>query len=149
MVKVECAQEEAELLTNTLQALEAGLKEKYGAEAVGLIGFPLRVEGLSTAALREALTGAIRDFGDVRLLHDRLKGAYIALLIDAGAFGMEVAHLAAEMMENGVRTVIAAKADAVCAAENVIEVCPDTAADRLRAAGFAAEDVRVAAEVAE
>ena len=47
------------------------------------------------------------------------------------------------LMENGVRTVLAARADAQTDAEKTVAVCSDTAADRLRAAGFTADDVRL------
>ena len=142
VICVDKAQEEAELLGKLLLKLQEGLEAKFGAQNVGLIGFPAKTEGMSAEALREALVGVMRDFGDMRLLHDALKGAHIALLVEAGEHSEKMAVLAAEMMENGVRTVIAANKDVQ--AENTVEVCEDTAADRLRAAGFTAQDVRMA-----
>lgn len=142
VVFVEHADDETALLHAMLTAIQEGLQEKFGAETTGLIGFPLRTDGMNAQALRDALLGAMRDFGDMRILHDTLKGAYIALLADAGEYSDRVAVLAAEMMENGVRTVIAAHRDVKTA--EAVEVCADTAQDRLKAAGFAAQDVRLA-----
>ena len=142
VICVENAQEETALLGTLLLKLREGLKEKFGAQSVGLIGFPAKTEGMDAQALREVLVGVMRDFGDMRLLHDALKGAHIALMVEAGEYSDKMAVLAAEMMENGVRTVIAAGKDVQ--AENTVAVCADTAADRLRAAGFAAQDVRMA-----
>ena len=102
---------------------------------------------MNAEALKEALMGALRDFGDVRLLHDQLKGAYIALLIDAGALGGKMARLAKEMMENGVHTAIAADADAQNIEEKlVVTVCTDSVVDKLRAAGVEADEILVFAE---
>ena len=141
VVCVENAQDETVLLRAMVARLQESLQEKYGAETAKLIGFPVETEGLNAEALREELLGVMRNFGDMRLLHDALKGAYIALLIDAGAMGERIAALAEEMMENGVRTAIAASKDAQT--DKAIEVCGDTAQERLCAAGFAAQNVKM------
>ena len=64
-----------------LGAMQAEMDRRFGPEVTGLLSFPYA----GAAPEADALERVLRDFADVRLLHDKLKGAHI--LVTASARG--------------------------------------------------------------
>lgn len=133
--KVDSVQDAARRL---LSGLKAEMESRYGAEVVGLLSFPNEVK--EDAAGREALMAVLRDFADVRLLHDQLKGAHILCTMAAPGKGEAEFALAQEMKPFGVRTVLRVEQKPERAAPaQVLHTGPKDFAQALRAAGFAVE----------
>lgn len=129
-----------------LTALEGEMRARYGADVAGLMDFPAQeaVAGMEPEALEEALMRVLRDFADLRLVHDRLKGARVVCLVEAQAGVEEIYALAARMRECGVFTALAAEAAPEAApAEQVMRLDAGTLEQALREAGFAANNLRM------
>ena len=130
-------QDPAGALRRILGALQAGLTQRYGEQTSGLfcIPSPEEAEKMDEDALRGALRDALTGFGDMRLLHDALKNAHIALLVEAERAQEQDVQYARSMVENGVRALIAAaRGDAP--AELRLDACPDELEAVLRSAGL-------------
>lgn len=130
-------QDPAGALRRILGALQAGLTQRYGEQTSGLfcIPSPEEAEKMDEDALRGALRDALTGFGDMRLLHDALKNAHIALLVEAERAQEKDVQYARSMVENGVRALIAAaRGDAP--AELRLDACPDELEAVLRSAGL-------------
>ncbi|MGI5885734.1 MAG: hypothetical protein ACOX83_12345, partial [Candidatus Spyradocola sp.] len=127
-----------------LSALRAQMEERYGAEVAGLLSFPYAGE-----ATEGALERVLRDFADVRLLHDKLKGAHILLTAAARDGAVEpLCALCARLAGPSVRAALAV--DAVPAGTAVFAARGGTAgvAEALRREGYAASRVILAEPLA-
>jgi hypothetical protein len=141
------AKDAPEAMRALLAELEAAMKARYGAEVADLMAFPAReaAQGMDAPALEEALMRVLRDFADLCLVHDRLKGARVICLIEAEGCQDALYALALKMKDCGVRTALAcAQMPAAAPEAQVLRLTPEALGQALRAAGFAANDLRMA-----
>ena len=150
-VRVDAAgQDTAGGLRCVFAALRDSLTRRYGEQTVGLIHFPTpeQAEKLDADGLRAELKETLTGFGDMRLIHDGLKDAHIAMLVQMDALTQEDAQFARAMTENGVRGVVAAP-NVDAPAELVLDACPDRLEDALRRAGHPGPAIRRAEYILE
>ena len=144
VVRVDAAgQDAAGVLRCAYDALRGSLTRRYGEQTIGLFHFPApeAAEKMDADALRAELKDTLTGFGDMRLIHDGLKDAHIAMLVDAAVLTEAGARFALAMTENGVRAIIAA-AQSDAPAELVLDACPDRLEDTLQRAGHPGPAIR-------
>lgn len=129
-----------------LGAMQAEMDRRFGPEVTGLLSFPYAGE----APEADALERVLRDFADVRLLHDKLKGAHILLTASAsgGAEGALCA-LCARMAGPSVHAALDVEEAPEGAPLFVARGGQAGVAEALRRGGFAAERVILAEAAGE
>lgn len=129
-----------------LGAMQAEMDRRFGPEVTGLLSFPYAGE----APEADALERVLRDFADVRLLHDKLKGrAHPADGIGARRGGRcALVQLCARMAGPSVHAALDVEEAPEGAPLFVARGGQAGVAEALRRGGFAAERV-ILAETAE
>lgn len=123
------------------QALQAELEQRFGAEVAGLLSFPRAGEKAEPGALERAL----RDFADVCLLHDGLKGASLLFLLRAfGEAAEPLCRLCAKLTQMDVCAALAMEEEVADAPVFVALGGEKGLAQALHEAGFAAEPLMLA-----
>ena len=128
-----------------LGAMQAEMDRRFGPEVTGLLSFPYAGE----APEADALERVLRDFADVRLLHDKLKGAHILVTASArGGAEEALCALCARMAGPSVHAALDVEEAPEGANLFVARGGQAGVAEALRRGGFAAERV-ILAETAE
>lgn len=128
-----------------LGAMQAEMDRRFGPEVTGLLSFPYAGE----APEADALERVLRDFADVRLLHDKLKGAHILVTASArGGAEEALCALCARMAGPSVHAALDVEEAPEGAPLFVARGGQAGVAEALRRGGFAAERV-ILAETAE
>ncbi len=128
-----------------LGAMQAEMDRRFGPEVTGLLSFPYA----GAAPEADALERVLRDFADVRLLHDKLKGAHILVTASArGGAEEALCVLCARMAGPSVHAALDVEEAPEGANLFVARGGQAGVAEALRRGGFAAERV-ILAETAE
>lgn len=127
-----------------LGAMQAEMDRRFGPEVTGLLSFPYA----GAAPEADALERVLRDFADVRLLHDKLKGAHILVTASArGGAEEALCALCARMAGPSVHAALDVEEAPEGAPLFVARGGQAGVAEALRRCGFAAERVILAETV--